>query len=96
MSVYKRNLSPTIKKNLTGLGHHRQTVHMVHVVDSHFGDHDATAQTEHGGQEVLILTQETANDRPDQHRSETEQDSAGSTENHSGGQLAGQFERPSS
>lgn len=52
---------------------------MVHVVDSHFSYHHAAAQAEYGGQEVLVLAQETADYCPDKHRTETEQDSAGST-----------------
>lgn len=59
------------------LGH--RVVQVVDVVDSHLRDQHPRAQSKDGGQQVLVLAQEAANDRPSQHGAEAEQESAGGT-----------------
>lgn len=60
------------------LGHH-SIVQMIHVVHGHLGDQHSRAQSQHGGQQVLILTQETADHGPAEDRAKAEQQSSSGT-----------------
>lgn len=60
------------------LGHH-SIVQMIHVVHGHLGDQHSRAQSQHGGQQVLILTQETTDHGPAEDRAKAEQQSSSGT-----------------
>lgn len=58
---------------------HQTIVQMVHVVHGHLGDQHSRAQSQHGGQQVLVLTQETTDHGPAEDRAKAKQQSSSGT-----------------